>query len=373
MLTNLSLSNFKCFENLDLPIKPLTLLCGLNGTGKSSVIQALLVLSQSAHSLFPSERKDKSLLLNGRFTDLGTGRDVLCAYANQETIEFKLQDDLSLDLCLNSTVNPDDDQLPIGKANTSDLPDKWSEVPPFCDKLIYVSAGRIGPQKTYSLSYSSAGENYLGAEGELTINYLNTYKNRAFSNSDPHCTAVTSKKLLDTTNYWLQEVSPDCRLDIDETIQADLLVAGYSFDQVGDARSNAHRMTHPGFGLSYVLPVVVAFLSQPGFLCLVENPESHLHPQGQTMLAKLAAHAAKSGVQLIVETHSDHFFDGVRIAVRNGLLNSEDTAIHYFERVNGRTTVTSPTIDSDGRVSEWPTGFFDQHELNLSKLLCPIN
>ena len=91
------------------------------------------------------------------------------------------------------------------------------------------------------------------------------------------------------------------------------------------------------------------------------------------MLAILATQAAKSGVQLIVETHSDHFFDGVRIAVRNGLLNSEDTAIHYFERVNGRTTVTSPTIDSDGRLSEWPKGFFDQHELNLSKLLCPIN
>ena len=179
--------------------------------------------------------------------------------------------------------------------------------------------------------------------------------------------------MLDTANYWLQEVSPGCHLDIDETIQDDLLVAGYSFDQVGDARSNAHRMTHAGFGLSYMLPVVVAFLSQPGFLCLVENPESHLHPRGQTMLAILATQAAKSGVQLIVETHSDHFLDGVRIAVRNGLLDSEDTAIHYFERVNGRTTVTSPTIDSDGRLSEWPTGFFDQHELNLSELLRPID
>ena len=265
MLTNLSLSNFKCFEHLDLPIKPLTLLCGLNGTGKSSVIQALLVLSQSAHSLFPSERKDKSLLLNGRFTNLGTGRDVLSDFANQESIEFKLQDDLSLDLCLNSTVNLDDDQLPIGEANTSDLPDKWSEAPPFCDKLFFVPAGRVGSQKTHPLSCTSASENYLGAEGELTINYLNTYKNRAFSNSDPRCTAVTSKKLLDTTNYWLQEVSPGCRLDIDETIQADLLVAGYSFDQVGDARSNAHRMTHAGFGLSYVLPVVVAFCLNPDF------------------------------------------------------------------------------------------------------------
>ncbi len=373
MLTNISLSNFKCFEKLDLPIKPLTLLCGLNGTGKSSVIQALLVLSQSSHSLFPSERKDKSLMLNGHFTDMGTGRDVLCEFANQENIEFELENSMSLDLYLNSTVNLDDDQLPIGKAKASNLPNEWSEIPPFSDKLIYVSAGRIGPQKTYPLSLTSASEEFLGTEGELAVNYLNTYKNRVFSNSDPRCTAVPSNKLLDTTNHWLQAVSPGCHLNIDEINQADLLIAGYSFDQVGDVRSNAYRMTHVGFGLSYVLPVVVAFLSQPEFLCLVENPESHLHPQGQTMLANLAAQAAKSGVQLIIETHSDHFLDGVRIAVRNGLIDSKDTAIHYFERMNGRTTVTSPTIDSSGQLSAWPTGFFDQQELNLRELLRPID
>ena len=83
-----------------------------------------------------------------------------------------------------------------------------------------------------------------------------------------------------------------------------------------------------------------------------------MHPQGQTKLAELAVLASKAGVQILVETHSDHFLDGVRIAVRNGQIPPEQVAIHYFERVEGKSTISSPEIDSDGRLSFWPTGFF---------------
>jgi predicted ATPase len=152
---------------------------------------------------------------------------------------------------------------------------------------------------------------------------------------------------------------------------ADAVIAGFTFDRPGDVASRRHRATNVGFGLSYVLPVVLALLSEPGTLCLIENPESHLHPRGQAKLAELAARASKAGVQVFVETHSDHFMDGVRIAVRDGIINPEHAAFHYFEREGTRTIVTSPQIDTDGRLSQWPTGFFDQHEENLVKLLAP--
>ena len=114
-------------------------------------------------------------------------------------------------------------------------------------------------------------------------------------------------------------------------------------------------------------------LAPPGALCLIENPEAHLHPRGQTKMAELAVRAAVAGVQVIVETHSDHFLDGVRIAVRDGLITPEQTAIHYFSRAGNAARITSPEIDNDGRLSEWPEGFFDQHEENLAKLLEPRN
>ena len=157
-----------------------------------------------------------------------------------------------------------------------------------------------------------------------------------------------------------------------ETIQeADAIISGFSFDRPGDVPTRRYRATNVGFGLSYTLPVLAALLSPPGSLCLIENPEAHLHPRGQTKLADLAVRASLAGVQVIVETHSDHFIDGVRIAVRDGLIRPDQTAFHYFEREGGKTVVSSPQVDADGRLSSWPAGFFDQHEENLARLIAP--
>ena len=170
---------------------------------------------------------------------------------------------------------------------------------------------------------------------------------------------------------WLQDVSPGAHLELETIAAADALMAGFTFDRPGDVASKRHRATNVGFGLSYVLPVVVALLSEPGTLCLIENPESHLHPRGQTKLAELASRASKAGVQIFVETHSDHFMDGVRIAVRDGIIQPEEATFHFFEREGTKSVITSPEIDADGRLSRWPTGFFDQHEMNLVRLLQP--
>ena len=153
--------------------------------------------------------------------------------------------------------------------------------------------------------------------------------------------------------------------------EADAVIAGFSFDRPDDVPSRSYRATNVGFGISYTLPVLAALLSPSGTLCLIENPEAHLHPRGQTKLGELAVRAGLSGVQVIVETHSDHFIDGVRIAVRDRLIEPSSIAIHYFERRGITAAVSSPQLDTEGRLSSWPEGFFDQHEKNLAKLLAP--
>ena len=176
-----------------------------------------------------------------------------------------------------------------------------------------------------------------------------------------------SGRLLDVVDFWLQEVTPGVHLQLETIQDADAILAGFSFDRPGDVETRRYRATNVGFGLSYVLPVLTGLLADAGTLCLLENPEAHLHPRGQTRLAELAVRASLAGVQVIAETHSDHFMDGVRIAVRNGLIQPEDVAFHYFARDGGRTVVSSPQVGADGRLSEWPAGFFDQHEDNLIK------
>ena len=387
MLQKIGLTNFKCFDSLELACAPLTLLCGLNGMGKSSVLQALLVLRQSAIS---GELDQGRLVLGGELADLGTGQDVLFEGSETDVVAFELHDSDASEPCwLAFDYSRRADQLSARLAGVSDslvsphvegiespgippLHGQWREIPPLGGQLIYLNAERIGPRKLYDRSEVFARHGNLGTRGEYAWNYLYARQNEATASADPRCAEEsTGQRVIDVVDHWLQEVTPGAHVGLDEIQEADAVIAGFSFARPGDVASRRYRATNVGFGLSYTLPVLMALLASPGSLCLIENPEAHLHPRGQTRLAELAVRASLAGVQVIVETHSDHFMDGVRIAVREGLIQPDETAFHYFERVGGRTVVSSPQVSADGRLSELPTGFFDQHEDNLIKLLGP--
>ena len=373
MLTKIKLSNFKCFKSLELNCAPLTLLCGLNGMGKSSVIQALLVLRQSFES---GDLLDGRLVLGGELADLGTGTDVLFEGADSDSVRFELHcDKTPTPWTLSFDYSETADQLTAESGSpsqsTSLVSAKWREVPPFARTLLYVDAERIGPRKFYALSEAMARRGDFGAGSEYALNYLNLHQDDRLPEDDPRCPDLRSRRLIEVVNWWLQNVTPGVHLQLETVSAADALIAGFSFERPGDVETRRYRATNVGFGLSYTLPVLLALLADTGTLCLIENPEAHLHPRGQTKLAELAVRASMAGVQILAETHSDHFMDGVRIAVRDGLISPERAAFHYFERADGATIVSSPQIDADGRLSTWPSGFFDQHEENLAKLLTP--
>ena len=119
--------------------------------------------------------------------------------------------------------------------------------------------------------------------------------------------------------------------------------------------------------------MLIAILSsKPGSIVLLENPKAHLHPQGQAKIGELVARAAAAGVQVLVETHSDHVLNGVRIAVHAGVIAPESISICYFSRVEDagrvRSSIESPRIDKDGRLDKWPDGFFDEWDKSLERL-----
>ena len=419
MLRKIKLEHFKCFEKLDLDCTSLNLLCGLNGMGKSSVIQALLVLRQSAES---GELQNGRLVLGGERIDLGSGYDVLFEDAGRDVLGFGLTSDSVaqsweqefdcpksaelLDVVFAEVVarpplataleenpeifseefqklllktfpdrTPEDLKLVLesltSKRPTALVTDEWIEEPPFGGRLVYVDAERIGPRKFYPLSDVMARHSDFGSSGEYAWNYFNRHQNDVLSPHDPRNIQGESLRLADVVDRWMQEVCPGAHLDLQPVSDADALIAGFTFDRQGDVASDKHRATNVGFGLTYAFPVILSLLFPIGTLCLIENPEAHLHPRGQTKLAELAARASKAGVQVFVETHSDHFMDGVRIAVREGLIESDEAFFHYFSREGNKTFVSSPRIDVEGRLSHWPPGFFGQHEENIAKLLGP--
>ena len=162
---------------------------------------------------------------------------------------------------------------------------------------------------------------------------------------------------------------PGCRLEVSRVANTNAATLGIrTSDDTGFLRP-----IHCGFGITQILPIIVAVLTasvnhatRPS-LILIENPEVHLHPAGQALMGSFLAKAAHSGVQLIVETHSDHVLNGVRRAVKSGNAEAGEIAIHFLQdRFTHESQVISPIIDSAGNIDAWPEGFFDQFDKDLN-------
>lgn len=389
MIESIHLKNFKCFSSVDLKLGSMTLLSGLNGAGKSSVMQALLLIRQS----FASGALQQGFLASaGDLVDLGTSQDVLFEGAQEDVISigFATKQVPAKRILFEFSVSSDSDRAEVRDATTiresiaSML--EWGS----CSVLMlgdvagippprpmggfhYLSAERMGPRKFLPIARGRTNDFDLGVQGEFVLHALQTHKDTVvLRDTDPRVLNGPSARLGDQVEAWLGEVSPGVRLDLNSFPEADLMVGRYSFGSDGELRSKDYRATNVGFGLSYVLPVLVALLGAPeGGLVLIENPEAHMHPRGQTRLGELCARAAAAGVQVVIETHSDHFMDGARIAVRQGVLDHDELAFHYFGRSDGGAVVTTPDVDSQGKLSFWPEGFFDQHRRNAAQLLRP--
>ncbi|WP_030859355.1 AAA family ATPase [Streptomyces sp. NRRL S-37] len=375
MLESLTLTNFKAFARQEIRLAPFTLLTGLNSSGKSSVLQALALLRQSYESgdLAPVGGREAGLLLNDELVQLGTGQDV-----RHEAYDDDTGPHISLALRGNgvkarwtAVYEREADHLELVPAEQGVQPDPASLLPSlFGPGFQYLKADRVSPQVSYPRSHHAVTtRGFLGAHGEHTVNYLRTHQDEPVTGKALLLRDAASPSLLAQTEAWMQRLCPGVRLVAEDIDGTDAVRLGYHFGS-GFSESNRYRPTNVGFGLTYVLPVVVACLSaRPGTLVLLENPEAHLHPQGQTWMAYLACAAAASGAQIVMETHSDHVLNGLRLQVKNGRLAAGETAVHYFRRKGQTTEVVSPVIGEDGTLSEWPEGFFDEWENSLDQLL----
>ncbi|WP_293144631.1 MULTISPECIES: DUF3696 domain-containing protein [unclassified Microcoleus] len=377
MINSLRLLNFKPFANQLLKFKNLTLLAGLNSTGKSSVLQSLLLLRQSyQQGLLP----EKGLALNGDLVNIGTAQDALFEGAKEELIGFDIVWENNSEGIWRFKYDKEVDVLNI---NSKQVSAEVYQSNLFGNNFHYLQAERIGPRPFNEMSDHQVRHlDQLGIKGEYTAHFLSLKGGKLIPNSslshpnvkskiEPGEVQVKSMELIDQVEAWMGEISPGTRLKIETKYDVDLMSVQYSY---GD--SNPYRATNVGFGISYTLPIIVAALaSTPGTIILIENPEAHLHPKGQVKMGQLLALAASGGVQVVIETHSDHVLNGIRLAVHGGKLDPKDVQLHYFQRQNKEgqavTDVVSPKIDRNGRIDRWPDGFFDEWDNSLEILLEP--
>jgi len=376
MLRELHLSSFKCFERLDLSFRPLTVLSGHNSGGKSSVIQALALLAQT----FDEREWGTGLLLNGPDVSLGTAADVLNQTAGGRELTlgvatevqrihwtFRADDRRSLSLdAMRITVDGQDREiqpelrwlLPKDEADASDVVRTLRRV-------YWISAERSGPREILPLldAQQHAG---VGVRGELAAGLL--YWRESDEVLGALCVPGEIKTLFHQVRAWMRQFFPGSDLKLTPVEGANAI----SLQMKSDARADFQRPQNLGFGLSQLFPVLVAVLAaRPGDVLLIENPEVHLHPRAQQDVGVLLAQVAAAGIQVVVETHSDHVLNGIRLAAKAKRIQAEDVAVHFLMRSpkDGTLEQSSPVLDVDGRFNEWPVGFFDQYDAALAELL----
>jgi predicted ATPase len=365
MISSLKLKNIKSFKKADIPFGSLTVLSGLNSSGKSTVLQSIGLLRQSYQAGFLAET---GWLLNGDFVNLGVGSDLL--HEDNEVPELGIGF-VENDLLSSWEVAYAKDGDVLNLLPTSGPIQGDSAV--FSESFQFLRADRVNPQPVYAKSrHAVSRSKFLGTQGQYTAHYLSFYSDDLVNERLRGAVdRGLTPGLLSHVNAWMQEFSPGVRLEVHEVSGTDLVRLSYAFGS-GVSESIAYRPTNVGFGLTYSLPIVVACLSTAsGGLLLLENPEAHLHPKGQMAMGRLISLAASSGVQVIVETHSDHLLNGVRLAAKRGEICASDVQLHFFTRDSSRrqSAFDSPVLQADGRLSFWPDGFFDQWDKALLELV----
>lgn len=368
MLETIAIKNFKLLKNQLFHLNNLTIFSGLNGMGKSSLIQSLLLLRQSYNK---NMLTTKGLSLTGEYVKIGNGADVLSVNAENESIEYDLFWEDSITLSLTFLCRKESNVSVLEKESSTG---NWFQQSLFTSSFQYLSAKRISPKSAFDLSdYDVKELNSIGITGEYTVHFIAEKGLDNISIEALRHPSAVSATLIASINAWMSEITPGTRVIakvIPEINQASL---HYQFETSKD-HTKSFRPENVGFGLTYVLPIVTAVLnSKPGDFLIFENPESHLHPAGQSAIAKLIALASENGVQILVETHSDHILNGVRVAVKREIISENHVELYYLSRdmdSNEHTVqVMHPKIDSAGKIDHWPAGFFDEWDHSLDALL----
>lgn len=383
MLNSIHIQNFKSHRDTFLELKNLTILCGQNAVGKSSVFQSLLLLRQTHQK----NRLLSGLSLNKPLCYIGSGRDALYQFAETDKISFEIKTTenvfkwiFNTKKSLNSDFLENDENFNDDVAkNTRDMLAQNSiKISFFGNNFQYISAARVSDYEADDFTVET--EKQISIEegkAELVAHFLFRYRDDPVLDDILHPLKKETNSLLDQVIAWEREISEGVDIiPVKVGRSYDIL---YSFEIKNSPinKTNEFSTKNVGFGLSYTLPILVAILSAPkGSLILIENPEAHLHPAAQSKLAELMCIAAQAGIQLIIETHSDHIINGVmvqckRFETESRGIDRNNVKVYYFDKDENKKEVktTEVELNQGGRIKNAPPGFFDQMGKDLRVLM----
>lgn len=407
MLNSLHLKQFKAWADTgQIALKPITMLLGTNSSGKSSLIQSLLLLKQTVES------PDRTIHLNLG----GDERNDVFNFGDFSSILTQGSSDRQFEIHFIFTRNNPEERIKAGafdavygqttngavviqQLRLSAQPDGPSFRVQRREKgafAIYVDseATTRGKSRDYaperSIAFASKAVTLLGEDGSVvqdislairreleSLVYLGPLRQKPqrdypWNKGQPGIIEPDGRQAIDVLlasallqgpdrNRIIEEVSRWLkRMDLADQLQVRQVGRSTRYEVVIDSQSVAANLRDVGIGISQVLPVLtIAFFAPPGSTILLEEPEIHLHPLAQSALAELFVEVARDRhVQFIVETHSEHLFRRMQTLVAREDLSTDDCELYFVEKEGGLAQLRRLELDAYGRVTNWPDRFF---------------
>jgi predicted ATPase len=374
MITELSIENFKSVKKAEIKFGSLTIFTGINGMGKSSCIQTLLLLRQSF--LLGRLNDSGGLLLDGDYCKPGNGKDIFFYEADpSELINFTVTISDSEVFQFSFGYDKDSDLQP-----SRQIPDllRLSQINLFNDNFFYLNADRLSPERDiFPSSQSNILRGNLGKNGQFAAHYIASNQRKPLTIAALKHPKASTDSLIDSVEGWLSEIAPGIKLKAQFYPEINSTRLGYSYE-TDSGSTDEFKPINVGYGLTYVLPILTQILiAKPGQLVIIENPESHLHPGGQAAIARLLCIAAMNDVQVLIETHSDHIINGVIINIKKYFATQSEgidrrrVRIHFVDRALGQamSEISLIEIEDDGRVRNAPKNFFDQFAKDMKSIM----
>lgn len=339
MLNKLTIQNLKSIDRAELTLAPLTIFTGANSSGKSTVLQALMLLIK--YSVTANRYSMEELL---RYLDPFSA--IRNKHVNAKKITVQAVDDNGIA----HIINISSDAISTDSALQYQFESIVEKDKP---ELFYLNANRIGAQ-----DYVPFSERKVGIIGEYLFSHYEKIKREPLPKE--LVKFEDSSTLAYQLTQWLAFIS-DTDVELVTEKVGDRVQVSFN---VKDIEGNVSPF-NLGAGISYIAKVlIICLMAKSGDLVLLENPEVQLHPKSQALLGVFLSFIASKGIQLIVETHCEHLINRIRLEVSNDEINNQSVVIHYkpstimpFETLlldeNGHF------VDSEENRLSFPSGFFD--------------
>jgi AAA ATPase domain/Protein of unknown function (DUF3696) len=419
MITHLRAENFKPWRSGELRLAPLTGLFGTNNSGKTSLLQILPMLKQT------TESADLARVLDTGDEDspvyLGTFYDIIHGHQWDATLAFSLSWALPEPLIINNPKSQGTPLYTIPELSFTTML-RWESDRPIVEHFVYEFEGhRFGmrrcqgtadqyeltcgdyqlepiqtpgpllpaPIKCYGFPPEAMG--YFKNTGFLPafqlaferlfarVHYLGSvrdYPQRTYEwgGNKPADAGWDGSAAIPAllASHSQESVEKSMReLGLVETLEVEEVVTGVyrCYVKVGNDTTKV-LLPDVGFGVSQLLPVLVnCSMLAKGSTLVLEHPEMHLHPFAQAALADVLINAVTTGkLQIIVESHSEHFLRRLQLRIAEEKIASEQVALYFCRLDNGLSTIEALDIDPYGSILNWPKDFFGDEMGELSKM-----